>query len=136
LKNKEEQSALNHEKIKAITEKLDISEQKLIDYASMPDIEEQLRDRMEALTQAQERQGTAEERTQRLESQLEEKTGDVMKLTQRLKKNEEHNQRLSQTVDKLLSGKFICIITLIIFIYCILNSRIIQFTFAILFRIK
>ena len=70
----------------------------------MPDIEEQLRDRMEALTQAQERQGTAEERTQRLESQLEEKTGDVMKLTQRLKKNEEHNQRLSQTVDKLLSG--------------------------------
>ena len=119
MKNKEEQSALNHEKIKAITEKLDISEQKLIDYASMPDIEEQLRDRMEALTQAQERQGTAEERTQRLESQLEEKTGDVMKLTQRLKKNEEHNQRLSQTVDKLLSGKFICIITLIIFIYCI-----------------
>ena len=106
LKNKEEQSALNHEKIKAINEKLDISEQKLIDYASMPDIEEQLRDRMEALTQAQERQGTAEERTQRLESQLEEKTGDVMKLTQRLKKNEEHNQRLSQTVDKLLSGIF------------------------------
>lgn len=71
----------------------------------MPDIEEQLRDRMEALTQAQERQGSAEERTQRLESQLEEKSGDVMKLTQRLKKNEEHNQRLSQTVDKLLSGK-------------------------------
>ena len=70
MKNKEEQSALNHEKIKAITEKLDISEQKLIDYASMPDIEEQLRDRMEALTQAQERQGTAEERTQRLGVQL------------------------------------------------------------------
>ena len=93
--------------MKAITEKLDISEQKLIDYASMPDIEEQLRDRMEALTQAQERQGTAEERTQRLESQLEEKTADVMKLTQRLKKNEEHNQRLSQTVDKLLSGKLV-----------------------------
>ena len=71
----------------------------------MPDIEDQLRDRMEALTQAQERQGSAEERTQRLESQLEEKTADLMKLTQRLKKNEEHNQRLSQTVDKLLSGK-------------------------------
>lgn len=105
LKNKEEQSALSQEKIKAITEKLDISEQKLIEFASMPDIEEQLRDRMEALTQAQERQGTAEERIQRLESQLEEKTGDVMKLSQRLKKNEEHNQRLSQTVDKLLSGR-------------------------------
>ena len=58
---------------------MDISEQKLIDYASMPDIEEQLRDRMEALTQAQERQGTAEERTQRLESQLEEDQGSMLR---------------------------------------------------------
>ena len=40
-------------KIKAITEKLDISEQKLIEFASMPDIEEQLKDRMEALAAAQ-----------------------------------------------------------------------------------
>ena len=103
LKNKEEQYLLSHEKIKAITEKLDISEQKLIEFASMPDIEEQLKDRMEALTQAQERQGTAEEMVQRLESQLEEKSADVLKLTQRLKMNEEHNQRLSATVDKLLS---------------------------------
>jgi hypothetical protein len=54
----------------AINEKLDISEKKLIEFASMPDIEEQLRDRMEALTQAQERQGTAEDRIQRLECQL------------------------------------------------------------------
>ncbi len=51
LKNKEEQYALSAEKVKAITEKLDISEQKLIEFASMPDIEEQLKDRMEALTQ-------------------------------------------------------------------------------------
>lgn len=105
IKNKEEQYMLSHDKIKAITEKLDISEQKLIEFASMPDIEEQLKDRMEALTQAQERQGTAEERVQRLESQLEEKSADVLKLTQRLKMNEEHNQRLSATVDKLLSGR-------------------------------
>jgi hypothetical protein len=34
----------------------------------------------------------------------EEKTTDVFKLSQRLKMNEEHNQRLSATVDKLLSG--------------------------------
>ena len=47
-----------------------MSEKKLIEFASMPDIEEQLRDRMEALTQAQERQGTAEDRIQRLECQL------------------------------------------------------------------
>ena len=100
-----------------MSEKLDISDQKLIEFSSVPDIEEQLRDRMEALTQAQERQGTAEERTQRLESQLEEKTADVMKLSQRLKKNEEHNQRLSQTVDKLLSGKTTPLLTGIIRLY-------------------
>lgn len=57
----------------------------------------------QALTQAQERQGTAEERVSRLENQLEEKSADVLKLSQRLKMNEEHNQRLSATVDKLLS---------------------------------
>ena len=108
LKNKEEQLQMIQEKVKAVTEKLDISEQKLLEFASMPDIEEQLKDRMEALTQAQERQGTAEDRVQRLESQLEEKTADVFKLTQRLKMNEEHNQRLSTTVDKLLSGNRKC----------------------------
>ena len=131
LKNKDDQFALRDEKIKAISEKLDISEQKLLEFASMPDIEEQLKDRMEALTQAQERQacypyspflvncdtnsvydrgacssqGTAEERVSRLESQLEEKSAEALKLLQRLKMNEEHNQRLSATVDKLLSGR-------------------------------
>lgn len=56
LKNKDDQFVLRDDKIKAIGEKLDISEQKLLEYASMPDIEDQLKDRMEALTQAQERQ--------------------------------------------------------------------------------
>ena len=74
IKNKEEQCNLFQAKIKAITEKLDISEQKLIEFATMPDIEEQLKDRMEALMAAQERQGTAEERVQYLEVGLEEKT--------------------------------------------------------------
>ena len=104
LKHKEDQVQLAQEKIKAVTEKLDISEQKLLDFASMPDIEDQLKDRMEALQQAQERRGTAEDRVQRLESQLDEKNADLLKMTQRLKMNEEHNQRLSSTVDKLLSG--------------------------------
>ena len=104
LKNREEHVALGGDKLKAVTEKLDIAEQKLLEFASMPDIEEQLKDRMEALHQAEERQGTAEERVQRLESHLDEKTGDLSKMTQRLKMNEEHNQRLSTTVDKLLSG--------------------------------
>ena len=66
LKTKEELVQVSSDKIKAVTEKLDISEQKLLDFASMPDIEDQLKDRMEALQQAQERQGTAEDRVQRL----------------------------------------------------------------------
>ncbi|KAG8252334.1 regulation of short-term neuronal synaptic plasticity [Homalodisca vitripennis] len=53
--------------------------------------------------QAQERHGTAEDRIQRLEAQVEEKNAELMRLNQRLKMNEEHNTRLSTTVDKLLS---------------------------------
>ena len=43
----------------------------------MPDIEEQLKDRMEALAAAQERQGTAEEHVRLLEASLEEKTAEM-----------------------------------------------------------
>ena len=103
IKNKNDQITLYQEKIKAINEKLDLSEQKLIEYASMPDIEEQLKDRMEALAAAQERQGTAEEHVRSLESSVEEKNSELTRLGQRLKMNEEHNQRLSSTVDKLLT---------------------------------
>lgn len=52
--------------------------------------------------QVQERHGSAEDRIQRLESQLDEKSTEVAKLQQRLRINEEHNSRLSATVDKLL----------------------------------
>lgn len=54
--------------------------------------------------QAQERHGSAEDRILRLEAQLEEKNAELVRLNQRLKMNEEHNTRLSSTVDKLLSG--------------------------------
>jgi len=103
VKNKEEQMSLLQNKVKITNEKLDISEQKLIEFATMPDIEEQLKDRMEALVAAQERQGTAEERNEQLETSLEEKIAELNRLGQRLKMNEEHNQRLSSTVDKLLT---------------------------------
>jgi len=56
-----------------------------------------------ATFKAQERHGSAEDRIQRLEANLEEKNAEVLRLNQRLKMNEEHNQRLSSTVDKLLS---------------------------------
>ncbi|KAK7077578.1 Syd-2p, partial [Halocaridina rubra] len=52
--------------------------------------------------QVQEKHGSAEDRIQRLENQLEEKGGELLRLNQRLKMNEEHNSRLSATVDKLL----------------------------------
>lgn len=53
--------------------------------------------------QAQERHGSAEDRIQRLEANLDEKNAEVMRMNQRLRMNEEHNTRLSATVDKLLS---------------------------------
>lgn len=53
--------------------------------------------------QAQERHGSAEDRIQRLEASVEEKNAELMRLNQRLRMNEEHNTRLSATVDKLLS---------------------------------
>ncbi|XP_043785881.1 liprin-alpha-1 isoform X2 [Apis laboriosa] len=109
LQHKKAQLKLQEEKIAAIQEKLELAEQKLAQYAKLPEMEEQLKQRMEALTQvrrpnqAQERHGSAEDRIQRLETQLEEKNAEVMRVNQRLKMNEEHNTRLSTTVDKLLS---------------------------------
>ncbi|XP_034951803.1 liprin-alpha-1 isoform X3 [Chelonus insularis] len=104
LQHKEAQLKLQEEKIAAIQEKLELAEQKLAQYSKLPEMEEQLKQRMEALTQqAQERHGSAEDRISRLETQLDEKNAELMRLNQRLKMNEEHNTRLSGTVDKLLS---------------------------------
>ncbi|XP_068910884.1 liprin-alpha-1 isoform X15 [Tenebrio molitor] len=103
LQHKEAQLKLQEEKIAAIQEKLELAEQKLAQYSKLPEMEEQLKQRMEALTQAQERHGSAEDRIQRLEANLDEKNAELMRLNQRLKMNEDHNSRLSATVDKLLS---------------------------------
>ncbi|KAB0804376.1 hypothetical protein PPYR_01346 [Photinus pyralis] len=107
LQHKEAQLKLQEEKIAAIQEKLELAEQKLAQYSKLPEMEEQLKQRMEALTQvrpqAQERHGSAEDRIQRLEANLEEKNAELVRLNQRLKMNEDHNSRLSATVDKLLS---------------------------------
>lgn len=103
LQHKEAQIKLHEEKISAIQEKLELAEQKLAQYSKLPEMEEQLKQRMEALTQAQERHGSAEDRIQRLEANLDEKNAELVRLNQRLKMNEDHNSRLSATVDKLLS---------------------------------
>ncbi|CAK1541926.1 unnamed protein product [Leptosia nina] len=103
LQHKQAQLKLQEEKIAAIEEKLELSTQKLAQMSSLPEMEEQLKARMEALSQAQERHGSAEDRIQRLEASVEEKNAELMRLNQRLRMNEEHNTRLSATVDKLLS---------------------------------
>ncbi|XP_048462862.1 liprin-alpha-1-like [Rhincodon typus] len=55
------------------------------------------------LRKAEERHGNIEERLRQLEAQLEEKNQELQRARQREKMNEEHNKRLSDTVDKLLS---------------------------------
>lgn len=60
---------LQEEKIAAIQEKLELAEQKLAQYAKLPEMEEQLKQRMEALTQVrrpnQVRRGIISSRTPR-----------------------------------------------------------------------
>ncbi|XP_077959790.1 liprin-alpha-3 isoform X3 [Gasterosteus aculeatus] len=55
------------------------------------------------LMQAEERHGNFEERLRQMEAQLEEKNQELQRARQREKMNDEHNKRLSDTVDKLLS---------------------------------
>uniref|UniRef100_A0AAX7SGH9 SAM domain-containing protein n=1 Tax=Astatotilapia calliptera TaxID=8154 RepID=A0AAX7SGH9_ASTCA len=59
---------------------------------------------LSVLTQkAEERHGNFEERLRQMEAQLEEKNQELQRARQREKMNDEHNKRLSDTVDKLLS---------------------------------
>uniref|UniRef100_A0A670JAU7 PTPRF interacting protein alpha 3 n=1 Tax=Podarcis muralis TaxID=64176 RepID=A0A670JAU7_PODMU len=88
---------------------------------TLPEIEAQLAQRVAALNkvlarrggsgqraawlveEAEERHGNFEERLRQLEAQLEEKNQELQRARQREKMNDEHNKRLSETVDKLLS---------------------------------
>ncbi|KAK7915882.1 hypothetical protein WMY93_011643 [Mugilogobius chulae] len=64
---------------------------------TLPEVEAELAQR------AEERHGNVEERLRQLESQLEEKNQELGRARQREKMNEEHNKRLSDTVDRLLT---------------------------------
>ncbi|XP_061325807.1 liprin-alpha-3 isoform X5 [Pezoporus flaviventris] len=70
---------------------------------TLPEIEAQLAQRVAALTKAEERHGNFEERLRQLEAQLQEKNQELQRARQREKMNDEHNKRLSETVDRLLS---------------------------------
>lgn len=68
---------LHEEKIAAIQEKLELCEQKLAQCSKLPEIEEQLKARMEALTQV----GTQVGRVKRCNSKLDHATGRVLART-------------------------------------------------------
>lgn len=74
------------EKLKQLKEKLEITEQKLQQSlpkaAALPTLEAELRQRLEALTKAEERHGSAEERMRELEMQLAEKEAEIMRVSE------------------------------------------------------
>ncbi|KAM7371556.1 hypothetical protein PAMP_008781 [Pampus punctatissimus] len=107
LASKESLYRQSEEKNRQLQERLDDAKQKLQQTLqraeTLPEIEAQLAQRVAALNKAEERHGNFEERLQQMEAQLEEKNQELQRARQRERMNDEHNKRLSDTVDKLLS---------------------------------
>uniref|UniRef100_A0A6Q2XMZ1 SAM domain-containing protein n=1 Tax=Esox lucius TaxID=8010 RepID=A0A6Q2XMZ1_ESOLU len=97
----------SEEKNRQLQERLDDAKRKLQQTLqraeTLPEIEAQLAQRVAALNKAEERHGNFEERLRQMEAQLEEKNQELQRARQRERMNDEHNKRLSDTVDKLLS---------------------------------
>ncbi|XP_060072414.1 liprin-alpha-1-like isoform X7 [Ylistrum balloti] len=107
LANKESQLKSSEEKMRSAQEKFELAEQRLQQsmkkVEALPTVEAELQQRLEALSQAEERHGSAEEMLQQMRAIISEKETELQRGRQREKLNEEHNSRLSATVDKLLS---------------------------------
>ncbi|XP_053780052.1 liprin-alpha-1 isoform X3 [Desmodus rotundus] len=132
IANKEAARRQTEDKNRQLQERLELAEQKLQQTLrkaeTLPEVEAELAQRVAALSKsdllssgssaakeaklceltsqlrkAEERHGNTEERLRQMEAQLEEKNQELQRARQREKMNEEHNKRLSDTVDKLLS---------------------------------
>ncbi|XP_028268284.1 liprin-alpha-3 [Parambassis ranga] len=107
LASKESLYRQSEEKNRQLQDRLDDAKQKLQQTLqraeTLPEIEAQLAQRVAALNKAEERHGNFEERLRQMEAQLEEKNQELQRARQRERMNDEHNKRLSDTVDKLLS---------------------------------
>ncbi|NXY22546.1 LIPA4 protein, partial [Atrichornis clamosus] len=111
LANKESLHRQCEEKARHLQELLELAEQKLQQTMrkaeTLPegphDFGEHHRRGLLCFSQAEERHGSIEEHLRQLETQLEEKNQELARARQREKMNEEHNKRLSDTVDRLLS---------------------------------
>ncbi|XP_042638049.1 liprin-alpha-1 [Orycteropus afer afer] len=132
IANKDSLHRQTEDKNRQLQERLELAEQKLQQTLrkaeTLPEVEAELAQRVAALSKsdvlssgscaakeaklfeltsqlrkAEERHGNIEERLRQMEVQLEEKNQELQRARQREKMNEEHNKRLSDTVDKLLS---------------------------------
>ncbi|XP_051823522.1 liprin-alpha-1 isoform X4 [Antechinus flavipes] len=132
IANKDSLHRQSEDKNRQLQERLELAEQKLQQTLrkaeTLPEVEAELAQRVAALSKsdplssgnsaakeaklfeltsklrkAEERHGNIEERLRQMEAQLEEKNQELQRARQREKMNEEHNKRLSDTVDKLLS---------------------------------
>ncbi|XP_075401347.1 liprin-alpha-1 isoform X2 [Tenrec ecaudatus] len=107
IANKDSLHRQTEDKNRQLQERLELAEQKLQQTLrraeTLPEVEAELAQRVAALSKAEERHGNVEERLRQMELQLDEKNQELQRARQREKMNEEHNKRLSDTVDKLLA---------------------------------